>query len=216
MLHRRIEAREIPTEENLSGGRRSDRKVGKRRPRRYVWSRSVVSSEIATTVWHDGYTCTIVRWIRGHPPQTWYTHQRRAERWSRSERKSGRYEIKGDKPGLRLLGLSHEIHRVERMYYRRYYYAFATPQTQRLDGQYDRQVSASSFLYFSVSSFCTIPVPCDLFLVTPRWKLRLRPRDTLRLLIRSSASFSWLWDRRLLGSSTTIRFNNFKIQKPVT
>lgn len=127
MLRKRIEAREIPTEENLSGGRRSDRKVGKRRPRRYVWSRSVVSSEIATTVWHDGYTCTIVRWIRGHPPQTWYTHQRRAERWSRSERKSGRYEIKGDKPGLRLLGLSHEIQRVERMYYRRYYYAFATP-----------------------------------------------------------------------------------------
>lgn len=43
---------------------------------RNVEWRSVVSSEIARQFGMTVTRVTIVRWIRGHPPQTRYTHQR--------------------------------------------------------------------------------------------------------------------------------------------
>ena len=137
------------------------------------------------------------------------THRRRARRWSRSERKPSRYEIKGDKLGLRLLRLRREIHAASRrMYYRRYYYyAFATPLGRNV--LTDSRTGFCLLLPLFLPSFCTVlAIRRDLFLVTWRWKLCPSFCDILRLLIRPPASSSPS-NRWLLVSVAITRFNYF-------
>lgn len=106
---------------------------------------------------HDGYTCTIVGRIRGHPPQT-RLHAPRAKRRGEDgvdlgER--GRYEIKGDEPGRRWF--AREIQREPGSCI---IVAIITPPSfpcTCLDGQYDGQVSVSPFLLTSKPSFWKPP-----------------------------------------------------------
>lgn len=149
----------------------------------FVWN--------SKTVRHDGYTCTIVRWIRGHPLE--YTSRGSGEMECRSERKLGRYEIKRDKrslysrsPRARFTAPSVRI-----------IVAIITPSPPPTTSwRTVRQTGLCLFVRFRpFLSFSKLER--SLFLVTRRWKLRLRSRDILRLLICRwlSALTRWLMIR---------------------
>lgn len=116
-----------------------------------------------TTVWHDGYMCTIVRSVWGHPPQTCYTREselkkrngdrRDAQRKKDAKRKNLKKERARCLPRewkktlvIRLLFRAFRIKS-----YARYYYFLTTPDIP-IDRQYDRKLSLSSSLR---SSFVT-------------------------------------------------------------
>lgn len=115
-----------------------------------------------TTVWHDGYTCIIVRSIWGHPPQTCYTREselkdeteidetdreRKTQRgriWER-ERGGKRGREKGGKREIRSLFDDPAHPEYQTVYYHHCYHFLATFDIL-LDRQYDRKLSLSSSL----------------------------------------------------------------------
>lgn len=110
---------------------------------------------------HDGYTCTIVGRIRGHPPQTRLhaAHGREGEDrvdLGQRERERERYEIKGDKPGRCWFAREIQRARVLSSLLLRHPPPPPPPCTC-LDGQYDGQVSVSPFLLTSKPSFWKPP-----------------------------------------------------------
>ena len=165
---------------------------------------------------HDGYTCTIVGRIRGHPPQTRLhaAHGREGEdRVDLGQRERER-EIrnKGRQAGTLLVRARDSAGSCIIV-------AIITPPSSPSSPLYLpwRTVRRTGFrlplsphleTFLLETPLLLLHLPCHLFLVTRRWKLSSPSRDVLRLLIRGTLARSQA-SRREESRVSAIRCNNF-------